>query len=215
MDPDWDSIARALERGLVTLDRVAIHELTARWAQEPTRLHFVEKAIPQALEHIGIKWEEGDLALSQVYMSARLCEQMLQAALPEGNLGLRERPLLGLGVLLDHHALGKRIVHAVLRSTGYRVLDYGQGATPESLVERALADGIDVLLVSVLMHSSALKVREIRRLLDARGSRVKVVVGGAPFSFAPRLWQEVGADAMGTRASEAPALVESVLGGPA
>jgi methanogenic corrinoid protein MtbC1 len=40
-----------------------------------------------------------------------------------------------------------------------------------------------------------------------------VVVGGAPFLFDPLLWREVGADAMGRSASEAPGIIEKITGG--
>jgi methanogenic corrinoid protein MtbC1 len=37
-------------------------------------------------------------------------------------------------------------------------------------------------------------------------------VGGAPFLFDDRLWQEVGADAMGKSASDVVAIVERLMG---
>lgn len=211
MEPHWERLIDGLEHGLVTLDRLAIKKLAT--TGEPAPLEFLEKAVAPALERIGKRWEDGDLALSQVFMSARLCEKMVETLLPEGAPGRKERPRLALGVLLDHHALGKRIVHSVLRSTGCTVLDYGQGASVESMADRAIEDDVDVLLISVLMHSSALKVRDVRRRLDEKDSRIKIVVGGAPFVFDARLWQDVGADAMGVRASEAPTLVQRVYGG--
>ena len=54
---------------------------------------------------------------------------------------------------------------------------------------------------------AALKVKAVRAALDARGSRVRIAVGGAPFLFDPELWREVGADAMGRSAADAVAIV--------
>ena len=70
-----------------------------------------------------------------------------------------------------------------------------------------------MLLVSTLMLSSALRVRELSALLRNAGSTMKLVVGGAPFLFDERLWREVGADAMGRCATEAPRIVEQICGG--
>ena len=42
------------------------------------------------------------------------------------------------------------------------------------------------------------------------GCKTKIIVGGAPFRFDSRLWEEVGADAVGIFASEAPGLVDKL-----
>jgi len=73
-------------------------------------------------------------------------------------------------------------------------------------------DGIKILLISVLMLPSALKVREVREKLDGSGLNIKIVVGGAPFLFDDKLWKEVGADAMGRYASEAVTIITSLTG---
>ena len=55
---------------------------------------------------------------------------------------------------------------------------------------------------------SALKVGEVCARLKAAGAPIKVAVGGAPFLFDAKLWQEVGADAMGASAADAVAIVQ-------
>ena len=57
------------------------------------------------------------------------------------------------------------------------------------------------------MLPSALKVKAVRAALNARGSRVRIAVGGAPFLFDPELWREVGADAMGRSAADAMTII--------
>ena len=79
-------------------------------------------------------------------------------------------------------------------------------------MQRVVSDRLRVLLISVLILPSALKVREVCAQLKAAGSDVKVVVGGAPFLFDDMLWREVGADAMGRSASDAVAIVARLMG---
>lgn len=86
------------------------------------------------------------------------------------------------------------------------VFDYGRLDVVE-LVQRVRADDLRVLLISVLMLPSALKVRQVR---DALGSEIRIAVGGAPFLFDAELWKEVGADA--TRRSAAVAIVNAWMG---
>jgi len=114
-------------------------------------------------------------------------------------------------VLSDYHDLGKRIVYSVMRASGYELFDYGR-MDVEALVERAIADKIRVLMISVLMLPSALKVREVCSRLKAKGSDIRVIVGGAPFQFDSELWKEVGADAVGSSAAQAVAIVACMMG---
>jgi methanogenic corrinoid protein MtbC1 len=98
-----------------------------------------------------------------------------------------------------------------MRASGFELFDYGRLDVDE-LVEKTIADRLRVLMISVLILPSALKVKQVCARLKERGADVKVVVGGAPFLFDAQLWQEVGADAMGNSASEAVAIVERLMG---
>ncbi|MCG8018737.1 MAG: cobalamin B12-binding domain-containing protein, partial [Candidatus Thiodiazotropha sp. 'RUGA'] len=75
------------------------------------------------------------------------------------------------------------------------------------LVPRVKADKIRVLLVSVLMLPSALRILDLRSALNTESLDVKILVGGAPFLFDSQLWENVGADAMGATASDAVQIV--------
>ena len=72
---------------------------------------------------------------------------------------------------------------------------------------------IEILLISVLMLPSALKIKKVKKMLVERGLDIKIIVGGAPFRFDDQLWQEVGADAMCETASQAVSVVNKVMGG--
>ena len=90
--------------------------------------------------------------------------------------------------------------------------DYGV-MEADALVEQIQKDKIEVLLVSVLMLSSALKVKTVKEKLNALGLDIKIIVGGAPFRFDDRLWKAVDADAMCQNASDAIAVIEKIMGG--
>ena len=114
-----------------------------------------------ALESLGRDWERGLASLSQVYMAGRICEQIMSEMLPAGQPSFHSGPRLAIGVLEDHHALGKRMVLSSLHSAGYHVQDYGCGRRAAELVEMALRDQVDVLLVSCLMLASAVHSGEV------------------------------------------------------
>lgn len=135
-------------------------------------------------------------------MSGRLCEEFVKTILPHADFKRKDQPNMAIAVLEDYHLLGKRVVYSVLRASGFELLDYGR-VTVDEVVSRVKADQIDILLISVLMLPSALRIKDLKAKLNQQGIAVKLIVGGAPFRFDANLWKEVGADAMGKNASEA------------
>ena len=199
------------EAALLSMDRVLCRALLQEAMGETRQLAGLERLMGPALAGIGDRWEAGELALTQVYMGGRICEDLLAELCPAGAPPLPGEPRIGVGVLLDQHQLGKRIVASTLRSCGFQVLDYGQGLEPLELAQRAREDRVPILMVSVLMLNSALRVRELREALGEGPERPRLVVGGAPFRFNPRLWQEVGADAVGLTGVDAVAIAQRLL----
>jgi methanogenic corrinoid protein MtbC1 len=117
---------------------------------------------------------------------------------------------MAICVLEDHHILGKMMVSAVLRAAGFDLLDYGVTGV-DDLVSRVETDRVKVLMISVLMLPSALKIQSVRQKLSERGCDVKLIAGGAPFRFDDQLWQAVGADIMCENASDAVRAIERIM----
>jgi len=186
---------------LLALDRLGAEEMLGQ-DQGRQPLLLIEELIVPALEEIGRRWEQGETALAQVYMSSRICEELMARFLPPFSPERLKQPRLGIALLDDYHALGKIIVCAALRASGWDLHDYGRMTAPE-LAEKVIEDQIGILLISTLMLRSALQVKELKDRLTAAGSPAKIIVGGAPFRFDPELWLEVGADATGNDAAEA------------
>lgn len=205
-----DERVGAFSAALLAMNRLEARRIVAGIGSLPP-LEIAERVIVPALEGIGAGWERGDIALSQVYMSGRICEELMDELLPPGTARRRSQPAMAIATLEDYHLLGKRLVYSVLRSGGFALQDYGRVTVDEALA-RVTEDRIRLLLLSTLMLPSALRVRELVRRLKAADRDVKVVVGGAPFRFDDRLWREVEADGMGRSASEAVPLVETLLG---
>jgi methanogenic corrinoid protein MtbC1 len=212
LDHGVDDPSVRFERALLDADRRAAGAaLEAARAQAGASA--LDRVLVPALERIGSGWEEGRLALSQVYVAGRICEDLAETILPSARTPRTDAGALAIAVLEDHHVLGKRIVSAVVRAAGWPIEDLGHGLGAEALAARVAGSGTRLLLVSTLMLRAALRVRDLVRFLREAGSPARVVVGGAPFRIDPELWREVGADAMGATATDALRLVERFLGG--
>lgn len=211
MTEQMETTLDQFEAALLALDRLAASRLLSVVGEGGSTLHRVEHLVIPALERIGRDWEQGRLALAQVYMSGRICEELVDELLPATNTPRQDQPQMALAVLEDYHLLGKRMVYATLRASGYELRDYGR-MDVASLVRQTCEDGIEILLISTLMLPSALRVAQVREGLDRCGCQVKIVVGGAPFRFDEQLWREVGADAMGQNASDIVPIITLLAG---
>lgn len=198
--PEVEELAQAL----LALDRRAARRVLEGAFSLSGSVTAIEGIVEPAMELIGDEWERGRVALSQVYMSGRICEKLVEAlVMTDEHRHRTGEPRTALCVLIDSHALGKQLVKLTLRSAGYRPEDLGARLTVEHAVAACVEKDIDVLMVSVLMLPSALAVAELHEELAAARSGTALVVGGAPFRFDERLWREVGADHFGRNASDA------------
>lgn len=197
------------QTALLQVDRVKAAEIVDSLYRSNQNFETLEYLTMEALERIGDGWEDGHISLSQVYMSGIICEELIEKYIPKYHIVYKNKPKIAIAVLLDNHALGKRIVYSVLRAGGYDLMDFGQGLSVEEMVGKTLQEKIDILLISTLMLPSALKVKHVVESLRAQNASVKVIVGGAPFRLDDSLWKKVGADAHGKNGTKVKQLIEA------
>ena len=206
-EPTTEEVRR-LEAALLALDRPAVWALLRSAEGNPVSVTRLERLMVPALENIGRSWEAGGVALSQVYMSGRLCEEVLNAAFDPASRPPLNHPAMAMAVLEDNHALGKTMVCSMLRACGYTLNEYELGIGVQALIQRVVRDDIKILLISTLMLRSALQVKQVTAALEKARPETRVLVGGAPFLFDADLWREVGAHAMGRNASDAVRIIQ-------
>lgn len=210
---DFEKIQKEFVHALLAVNIKVAEGILLDISADFSMIEIADNLLAPSLESIGTGWEEGTVALAQVYMSGRICEQLVEKILKTSAPARSGQPKIAMAVIEDYHSLGKKIVLSVLKVAGYEVLDYGHGLSTTEVINRALEDEIEILLISTLMLPSALLIRNMTKLLKLRSSGIKVVVGGAPFLFDKDLWKEVGADAMGSNASDAIGLVKRITEG--
>jgi len=79
---------------------------------------------------------------------------------------------------LDGHDRGVKIVARTLRDAGMDVIYTGLHRTPEEVVEAAIQEDVDVIGVSILSGAHMTVFPRLLKLLDERGARDILVVGG-------------------------------------
>lgn len=188
---------------LLSLDYYFIKQFVQSYLKEHPFENIIDEILVPVLEDVGDSWENGTLSLSQVYMSGKLCERLIDEFIEISNVQRKTKPKIAIVVFNDQHTLGKKIIYNVLRSVGYYIKDFGHSENATDLINRVEAEKIEVLFVSVLMLNSALKIKKIREEINSRNLGTKLIVGGAPFNFDDSLWKRVGADEMGKNTKDA------------
>ena len=199
-----------LERALLSLDQTSAENIIFEAIEAGSLAETAGNLISNTLKRIGDSWEKNQLSLSQVYMSGVICEKIIDKILLPQAPNKKHQPKMAIGVFEDFHLLGKRIVYSTLRASGFELMDLGGGLTIDDIVSVVKSEKIELLLISVLMLPSAIRVKELTEQLA--NVDVKIIVGGAPFRFDKELWKEVGADYYGNDSAEALAIVSKLIG---
>lgn len=210
-------LTESLLEAVLASDWLAARDLVDEWLPRLGRKPFLLDVVSPLLRETGEKWRSSEgYSLAQSYVAAKLAEYALGKELEgdDAEAGCEEAPVVVLGnVEDDYHALGRRIVGVFLRAAGWRVVDMGIDVEPRAFMERALAEEATLVGCSAMTFRTAIKVKELRKLVDGEGlaRRLKIGVGGAAFRLRPGLAEEVGADGTADTAMEAPGLFRRLL----
>lgn len=111
----------------------------------------------------------------------------------------------------DIHDIGKNIVVAMLRASGFEVIDLGVDVPPQVFVDEVRRTGSRLLGMSCLVTMGIDSMRETVRALERAGLRqeVRIMIGGAPVD--ERALAYVGADGWARDAVKAVALANTFV----
>lgn len=157
------------------------------------------------------------VSLAQHFVASQIAGTVTEAMLAKFTM---PPPCLGHVVIGtsqgDFHGLGKRIVTGCLRAQMIGVTDLGLNVAPEQFVDTAVAEEAEVIAISSMMVHTARGAggcRGVRRLLQERAldSRIKIIVGGAPYRFDAGLYRVVEADAWAENALAAGKVISALI----
>jgi corrinoid protein of di/trimethylamine methyltransferase len=177
----------------------------------------VDKGLAVGVRVVGDAFERGECFLPHVVIAADVMTEAMNVLMQ--GLSKEEAAKLSKGTIVmatvegDLHDLGKNIVIAMLRASGFTVHDLGKDVNTETIVNRAQELNADVIGLSSLMTTTRPYMRVLIEELERLKLRdqFKVMVGGGPIS---REWaEEIQADGYGYNASEAVTEALKLIGG--
>ena len=92
----------------------------------------------------------------------------------------------------DIHDIGKNIVKVMMENYGYEVIDLGKDVDPETIVECAIKEDVDLVGLSALMTTTVVSMEETIKLMRKKKPATKVAVGGAVMT--QEYADQIGAD---------------------
>jgi 5-methyltetrahydrofolate--homocysteine methyltransferase len=190
---DFEALKQAVISGKVA----QVKEQTQKALDEgASPQEVLDQGLIPAMDVVGQKFSCHEYYIPEMLISARAMQAgigILKPLLAAAGSKPRGKVVIGT-VKGDLHDIGKNLVSLMLQGGGFEVIDLGADVKPEKFVEAVKAGHPDFVMMSALLTTTMLSMRETVEALKAAGVReqVKVAVGGAPVT--QRFCEEIGAD---------------------
>ena len=160
-------------------------------------LSVIADILDPALVMLGRLWEQEVMSLAQNFIASKIAEDALLRCIPVSEDMQHTKGAVVIGNIEDDfHSLGRRTVGLFLSAAGWDVYDLGNDVRAEEFLEKAIEVKACVIGASAMMQTTALNIRKLRDLIDAKGlaGSLKLAVGGAVFNWRPDLLAVVRGD---------------------
>ncbi|MGH2629238.1 MAG: cobalamin B12-binding domain-containing protein [Actinomycetota bacterium] len=202
-------IAADLDLGVMAAQRLVDSAADPRW--------ILEEGMAVAMFDLGEMWKRGEVFLPEVVASAEVfkrCNAIVEPVL----LARRDADAEASAIVVlatvkgDLHDLGKNMVGAMLRTSGFDVHDIGKDVSADRIVEVVRERRPQIVGLSALLTTTVPYQQRVIERLEAEGLRgdVIVMVGGAPVT--PEWAEKIGADGYANNAPEAVEIAKKLIG---
>ena len=153
----------------------------------PKALDVIEGPLMSGMNMVGELFGEGKMFLPQVVKSARVMKKAVSVLLPyieeeKENSSSSAGKVLIATVKGDVHDIGKNIVGVVLACNNFEIIDLGIMVPPETIVETAKKENVDLIGLSGLITPSLEEMVTVASMLESEKLDIPVLIGGATTS---------------------------------
>ncbi len=190
---DYEALKQAVISGTVA----QVKELTQQaLTQGRNPQEVLDQGLIPAMDIVGQKFSCHEFYIPEMLIAARAMQAGIALLKPGlAAQGGKPRGKVVIGTVKgDLHDIGKNLVALMLQGGGFEVMDLGADVKPERFVEAVKSGQPHFVMMSALLTTTMLSMKETIEQLKAAGIRgqVKVAVGGAPVT--QRFCEEIGAD---------------------
>jgi methylmalonyl-CoA mutase cobalamin-binding domain/chain len=202
-------IVADMDLGLAAVTRLVETGADPKW--------ILEEGMAVAMFVLGEMWKRGEVFLPEVVASAEVfkrCNAIVEPVLlASKDPDAKANALVVLCTVKgDLHDLGKNMVGAMLRTSGFDVHDMGKDISADKIIAIINEKHPQILGMSALLTTTVPYQETVIKRLVAEGLRdqVIVMVGGAPVT--PEWAEKIGADGYANNAPEAVEIARKLLG---
>lgn len=148
----------------------------------------IDGPLMDGMNRVGELFGNGKIFLPQVVRSARAMKRAVELLTPliEAEKAVTANGPSGRIVLAtvkgDVHDIGKNIVGTIMNCNGFEVIDLGVMVPADEIVDTAIARQADFIGLSGLITPSLEEMRTVATLMEKRGLRIPLLIGGATTS---------------------------------
>jgi len=204
-----------LKESIIQMRTKQAQELTQSLLQDgmdPNEI--LNQGLIPGMDEVGRLFTEGEYFVPEVLVAAKamngamaILEPLLSREKERGNAKIVAGTIEG-----DLHDIGKNLLCMMLKGAGMHIVDLGVDVSPERFSKAVQEEKPDFVAISALLTSTMMNIPRVIAELQQKGLResVKILVGGAPLT--QEYAQQIGADGYSADASEAVALVRTMMG---
>lgn len=192
-----DTVQKDIQEALMRGDRETVARLVKALLDEGIEIRdIMDNGLIAAMDVIGKKFKANEIFIPEVLISAKAMHAGIAILEPHFvKFGIKPVGKVVIGTVKgDLHDIGKNIVSMMFKGACFDIDDLGIDVSPERFVDRAKANGVDIVAMSSLLTTSMNAMKDTMKALTAAGLRgkVKVMVGGAPVT--QEFADSIGAD---------------------
>ena len=162
-------------------------DLQEAMKQYPKVVDIIEGPLMEGMNKVGELFGAGKMFLPQVVKTARTMKKAVSILQPYIEAG-REEGAKKAGKLLlatvkgDVHDIGKNIVSVVMACNNYEIIDLGVMVPAEEIVQKAIAEQVDMIGLSGLITPSLDEMVHVANEMQRAGLQIPIMIGGATTS---------------------------------
>ncbi|HKR11057.1 MAG TPA: methionine synthase [Pyrinomonadaceae bacterium] len=177
-----ESVEERLKNHIIDGEKIGLEDELKLALQKYPPLDIINNILLDGMKVVGELFGSGQMQLPFVLQSAEAMKTAVRYLEPfmEKKGGTTAKGTMVLATVKgDVHDIGKNLVDIILTNNGYKVHNLGIKQPIESILSAYEEHGADAIGMSGLLVKSTLIMKENLELMNERGIKVPVVLGGA------------------------------------
>lgn len=204
-----EQIAESLMKGKAN-DVKALVEQVLNEGEKPEKV--LNEGLLKGMSVIGERFKKNEVYVPEVLIAARAMKAGMSILQPRlTSAGIKPIGIAVIGTVKgDLHDIGKNLVGMMLEGGGFKVVDIGIDADPQKFIDAATTSNASVIGISALLTTTMTNMKAVVDAVKASpiGSKVKIMIGGAPVTQA--FCDEIGAHGYAPDAASASDLAKKL-----